>query len=318
MNNFYMTIGLPASGKSSWAENMSSTGVKHHSSDSIREELFNNVAEQTKNNVVFETLHKRIIQDLKDGNDVVFDACNISAKRRMAFLKTINHLNVNKIAILFATPYEQVLINNSTRERVVPEEVITKMYKSFFVPQMFEGWDDIQIIYQQEVNEDVKKQYSMGERFICKINSFNQDNKHHGLNLGEHMFTTMRVVYNMLPAPQIKNELIFASSMHDIGKLKTKSFINKKGEAVQDANYFSHDNVSAYDLLFFTKYNLKVETIKELLKIIFYAQYHMRPFFWDSEKARDKFKNMVGEELYNDILILHEADKMAKQNPPVY
>jgi hypothetical protein len=38
----------------------------------------------------------------------------------------------------------------------------------------------------------------------------------------------------------------------------------------------------------------------------------MQPFFMDNEKTRNKYKNLWGEEDYNNILLLHEADKAAK------
>ena len=50
---------------------------------------------------------------------------------------------------MVATPYEDCLIRNAQRERKVPEEVIKRMYYNFYVPQYFEGFNDIQIIHNE-------------------------------------------------------------------------------------------------------------------------------------------------------------------------
>ena len=54
--------------------------------------------------------------------------------------------NVKKIAIVFATPYNICLENNNSRERVVPEEVLSRMISNFEMPSYAEGFDEIKII----------------------------------------------------------------------------------------------------------------------------------------------------------------------------
>ena len=45
-------------------------------------------------------------------------------------------------------------------------------------------------------------------------------------------------------------------------------------------------------------------------------QWHMRPFELErvpkSQKALEKFKRLIGEKMYNDVMVLHEADIKAK------
>ena len=38
----------------------------------------------------------------------------------------------------------------------------------------------------------------------------------------------------------------------------------------------------------------------------------MQPFFLKQEKSVRKFVNLVGQDFYDKLLILHEADKLAK------
>lgn len=87
MPMFYMMVGLPGSGKSFTAESIPNAVV--HSSDAIRAEVLGDENDQTQQDLVFQTLHKRVLQDLVDGKDVVYDATNINYKRRIGFLDRV-------------------------------------------------------------------------------------------------------------------------------------------------------------------------------------------------------------------------------------
>lgn len=96
MVEFIMLVGLPASGKSTYAEVLKEQGYSVHSSDAIREELTGDVNSQDKNTDVFSVLHKRIKNDLENGISCVYDATNVSMKRRKAFLEEIRKLECTK------------------------------------------------------------------------------------------------------------------------------------------------------------------------------------------------------------------------------
>ena len=64
---FIMMVGLPGSGKSTYAKKLSDkVQITIYSSDAIREELFGDENCQTDNNEVFETLHKRVKDRLRN------------------------------------------------------------------------------------------------------------------------------------------------------------------------------------------------------------------------------------------------------------
>ena len=86
----------------------------------------------------------------EEWQNMIYDATNINYKKRMAFLQKINKMDVEKIAIMVATPYNECLERNASRERQVPEEVIKRMYYNFYVPQCFEGFDDIIVKYNSD------------------------------------------------------------------------------------------------------------------------------------------------------------------------
>ena len=98
MAMFIMLVGLPGSGKSTYAEKMRENGFHIHSSDSIREELTGDATSQDKNTDVFNELHKRIKDDLKNGISCVYDATNISMKRRKSFLEELEKYDCKKYA----------------------------------------------------------------------------------------------------------------------------------------------------------------------------------------------------------------------------
>lgn len=302
MTKLFMMIGLPASGKSTLAEQIAkSEDAEIVSSDNIRKELYGDENIQGDNNKVFRILQERIINGLKNNKNMIYDATNINYKRRMEFLQKIRKLKIEKIAIMVATPYEQCLIRNSQRERQVPEEVIKRMYFNFYVPQYFEGWDDIQIKYTNN--------YIF---FFGDLEDIKQDNPHHKLTVLEHCKKTEEILNKQ--NGQLSIPINLAGRLHDIGKLKTKTFINSKGEETNIAHFYNHEKVSAYDSLFHVNLRSRIEMMKDeefVLETIKLIQWHMLPWTKMSEKTEQKYKKLLGENFWNNLMILHKADEEA-------
>lgn len=145
MPNLIMLVGIPASGKSSYAKE-NYKDYKIYSSDKLREKLFNNVNDQTHNDELFRYIHKNIIKDLQNGINVVYDATNIYSRNRKSFLNKLFNINCNKICIVFNVDIDKCKLRNSTRERKVPEKVIDKMYNKMELPSIEEGFDEIYYI----------------------------------------------------------------------------------------------------------------------------------------------------------------------------
>lgn len=302
MPKFTMTVGLPASGKSTWCKQQ--TNIVYISSDEYRKRILNDVNDQDHNTDVFKAMFDDTIETLNNGYDVVYDATNINYKRRKHLVSEIKRLckDVYCECILFATPYEQCLKNNSVRERKVPEDIIKKMYMNFYIPAYYEGWDNINIVWWENIS------YINARRLIDSLCNFNQNNKHHTLSLGEHLKSASFRYTGKIERVKVYDELGWAIALHDIGKPFTKSFTNFKGEPTSDAHYFNHQNVGAYDSLFITRWQFDTPSILHIVNLI---QWHMQSYFMETEKSKKKFLNLVGEEFYNDIMILHECDEFA-------
>lgn len=302
MNKLFLMIGIPASGKTSLAEDIAkSEDAIIVSSDNIRKELYGDENIQGDNNKVFRILEDRIIKGLKANKNMIYDATNISYKRRMAFLQRIKKLDVEKIAVMVATSYEDCIVRNSQRERKVPEEVIKRMYQSFYVPQYFEGWDDIQIRYTND--------YMF---FFDDLVDIKQDNPHHSLTVLDHCIKTEEFLAKQ--NEQLSIPINFAGRLHDIGKLKTKTFINSKGEKTDIAHFYNHEKVSAYDSLFYVNLRARIDYLKDtefVLDTIKLIQWHMLPWIKISEKTEQKYKKLLGENFWKDLMMLHKADEEA-------
>lgn len=299
---FIMMVGLPYSGKSYYAEKLSKEyGAVVHSSDAIRAEILGDVQDQNNNGKVFEVLHRRVYDDLSNGKSVIYDATNINYKRRMDAIQRLKRIPCEKVCYLMATPFSECVERSKCRERVVPYEVLERMYKSIWIPQYYEGWDRIEIVYPDGFKTLDTKELFWGENGLAWIN---QDNPHHNLTVGAHCIATYANIHGGSP------ELYEAAMLHDIGKPFTKAFKNSKGEDSDIAHYYDHHHVSAYDSLFY------ISPALDVLYVVGLIQWHMRPFELErvpkSKKALDKFKRLIGEKMYNDVMVLHEADIKAK------
>ena len=291
MNKFIMMIGLPGSGKSSFSKELAEFyNATIFSSDELRVEMFGDVNDQKHNGELFAELHKRIKNCLRNGKNVIYDACNINYKRRMAFLSELKNIECEKVCFIMATPVDVCLERNKMRERKVPPNVITRMLKSFNIPYWYEGWDDIQIRYGRYV-----KHYGDPKNFYIGYKDFNQNNSHHTLTLGEHCKqVSLNVGYDM--------DLVYAGMLHDCGKPTCATSINKKGKYDGNYHYYDHQYVGCYKSLFYDFEDINPIDVAVII------MWHMQPYFNKEEKTKNKYRRLWGEELYEKIMKLHEAD----------
>lgn len=298
---FIMMCGLVGSGKSYKAQELAKEyDAEIFSSDELRIELYGDVNHQTDNDKLFIELHRRIKECLKSGKSAIYDATNISYKRRMAFLAELKNIPCEKICVVMATPYEECLKRNAERERKVPEEVIKRMYMNISIPYWYEGWDDIQIVY----SNGSKNSYGDVCDWVESVLDYDQHNSHHTLTLGQHCTQTF---LNLYKNNEDTYDLGGAALIHDCGKLSTATFINARGEETEECHYYQHQHTGQYNSLFFSG-------IDDHLYVATLILWHMQPYFWErdnNEKQHNKYRKLWGEELYNDIMNLHSADRNA-------
>ena len=143
MAELNIMIGFPGSGKSNYAKKyLLINNSVYLSSDDIRIELYG-FEDQTHNDVVFETMKKRTLNALRDGKDVIYDATNLSKKRRSGIISEARKLSAQINAYLCCTPINIILERNITRvERQLPWDKLVQMIQSIEPPMYYEGFDN--------------------------------------------------------------------------------------------------------------------------------------------------------------------------------
>jgi len=308
---FYMMVGLPGSGKTTMARSIDDSlpfapKLCIHSSDAIRLEVLGDENDQTQQELVFDTLHKRVFEDLRAGNDVVYDATNISYKHRRSFLHRLRGLHIadlRTVCVFMATPYETCLAYNRSRERVVPESVIADMYRRFDVPMMAEGWDEIEV-YGVPGYVD-----GCIDEKLCALSNIAHDNPHHTLTIGQHCLAAWGYMVEQYPKADVV--LLRAALLHDIGKERTKAFIDSHGAPCETAHYYNHERIGAYESFCYTG-DLSPE---DALMVALLIRWHMAPFVVTKSdhppKTEAKFKGLLGEEVWQQIMVLNNCDRHA-------
>lgn len=321
----FMMVGLPGSGKTTIAkEHLYGVTGDRYSSDDLRKELFGDTEYNKNNNtLLFTELHRRIKTNLLCGNDSIYDATNINKKRRIAFLRELTKIPCQKICVIVATPYDDCLKNNQNRivngDAGVPDETITRMYTNWEPPHKSEGWDKIRIVGNGVIHDMIQDMLNIWM-------PYDQCNSHHRLTLGAHMMFARDLVCQKIKieSQEAKN-LRVAAFLHDIGKPFTKSYINKNGEEDTDAHYYNHHNVGSYEAMFYVLDDLEdreflieddkwievdTDVVLDICNLIYY---HMHPYMsWKQSKAaQEKDKRLLGDEMFNRIMLLHEADQLA-------
>lgn len=329
---FLMLVGIPASGKSTIAKELveDRDDVVIHSSDELRVELFGDINNQSNNGELFNELNKRIKNDLRSGRHVVMDATNISRKRRKGLLQQLPK-NIEKVACYVNTEYKDVVRQNQERERVVPQHVIDKMYKTLQIPIYSEGWDKIVFFHHDNVTgKQYPHQFTQAVRagallgregydlmkFLASyfdeffgIYDMPQDSKYHSFSVSKHIYYVYKYVLENYEAKDDydKEIMLWAALCHDIGKHFCKSFVNHKGEETRYANFIGHEYVgSQMAVHFLHKMNFADEFIYKVATLI---QFHM--YLLDERANRDKLKRYVGEEMFKKLEFLREADTIA-------
>lgn len=294
-----LLCGLPASGKSTYAEYFKSNNTIILSSDKLRGELYGNINDVEHNEQVFKELYKRAKKYLLADKNVIIDATNITVKSRRKALSHFKDIDCFTQCKVFAIPYKECLARNKQRNKEVPNEAIKRMYSNFQVPFYEEGFDRIDIIREADyfTFQDMLSSH--------KFQKFNQKTLHHKYDL----FTHSKLVFSELSKNDIVNtkniRYIFQTCMlHDYGKLDTQEF--KEGD--ENAHYYNHANVGCYNIM--CDLRPEVNYIDDL-NMLFVINYHMLPFDWNTEKTQSKWKNIFGEEKFNLLVEFNKADKIA-------
>lgn len=308
MQKVCMLIGLPGSGKSTWAKDVldyTSLYVKPgflgptfkiFSSDEYREKICGDVNCQADNQKVFNTLYDDLIEYVKSGGSAIYDATNINRKSRETLLHRLQDLHIDDLVIqgvVFATPIEKCIERNNARDRKVLEEVIHSMACRFELPLTNEGFDDIVYNYDNSEFYDPIKEFA-------KMRGFNQDNPNHTETLDVHCFKACTYLLDKTT----NRELLTAALFHDLGKYYVAKYNEEKGYT----QFIGHENYGAYRCL-----TINFPSPIDPVGVALYVNYHMEIFRLKDAKEKSfiKHKNLFKPEFWNNLELLREADSSA-------
>lgn len=300
---FLMMVGLSGSGKTTLAQTIGKQyKAKVLSSDEYRKTLFGDPLYQGNNQLVFEKMHKDVISLLKEGKSVIYDATNLTIKNRSEILRRVKRIKDVKIACYIkVNDINCCMSRNLQRSSPIPSEAIVHQMQRFQIPFKEEGFDKIFI--EGFSAESCKKNFTFwnDNRFmlIDLLKDHNQNSRYHKHSLLIHSMLAYENLKGTPPA------LRTAALFHDIGKLFTQS-------QHEDGNcsYLNHENVGTYNLLQNLE-DLHLRTEQEVLDCLFYINYHMMPFNLTHTKTKEKYQKIWGKEKFNNLWLLHEADKKA-------
>lgn len=294
MVKFYMLIGLPGSGKTEIANRLADANTIVLSSDAIRKEFYGDEAVQDNPSKVFEEMQRRTIAALKDRKNVVYDATNISRKKRKHLVSSLS-VPCKKVACVIWARYETCLSRDGARNRNVGENVIKRMLMNFQPPYYDEGWDEIRF----ELNDTPYLRSDYDGWIDCE-----HDNPHHNNSVKEH---TLKVMSEAVKLGQGRSArkgvaitLILAASLHDIGKKFVKGFKNSRGEPSEIAHFYNHQNVGSYFAIGYEE-TLGLNA-KQRALIYWLINVHMDPFL------HTKYSAALTDELSELLNIFHSCD----------
>ncbi len=137
MLTVYFTIGLPASGKSTWAKqkvDKSPNGIKRVNKDELRAMLDNSYFSKGNEKFVLDIQDQIIKAALENGKHVIVDNTHLSAKHEARIRKLIKGLAVLEIVDFRHVPLETCIERDLKRFNSVGEKVIRDMYNQFIAP----------------------------------------------------------------------------------------------------------------------------------------------------------------------------------------
>jgi predicted kinase len=167
MTTFYMLVGLPGTGKSTWTDRFKRKHISELNEQSFKtntpfqynlsvistDDIIQHIANEHRltYNQVFDNLTYSFAEKMThklarfafDRNDIViWDQTNLTHKSRGKKLSMVPS-HYRKIAVSFGIPVDLTERLNSRQGKVIPQDVMDRMIYSYTPPSLMEGFDEI-------------------------------------------------------------------------------------------------------------------------------------------------------------------------------
>ena len=122
----FVTIGVPGSGKSTWASRQSALEINL---DECRRRVCGNAADQAATPAAVALREQLIREAAANGQDIILSDTNLNHRLRLGLVNDLRHLGYDVCYVVFDVPATQAKAWNRLRDRVVPDHVIDRMYQ---------------------------------------------------------------------------------------------------------------------------------------------------------------------------------------------
>lgn len=149
MPTFYMLIGVPAAGKSTWRDSHAGDAVIVSTDDIIdqtaaaQKSTYNDVFKDTIKSAT-QAATQRAKEAFAAGKDVVWDQTNLTKKSRKPKLDMVPK-EYKKIAVYFPTPHPDVHKKRLAGRpgKNIPDHIMQSMIQTIEPPSKAEGFDEV-------------------------------------------------------------------------------------------------------------------------------------------------------------------------------
>lgn len=121
-------VGIPASGKSTYAVERRREGWAVVSSDEVRASVTGDAGDVSRDAEVWPLVEGRVEGALLSARDVIVDATNLLPDKRATWLRIARSWGAQATAVRFPVLLAEARGRNAARDRKVPEDVMVRMY----------------------------------------------------------------------------------------------------------------------------------------------------------------------------------------------
>lgn len=256
MQKIILTVGIPASSKSTWAKAevaKDPEGTTRINRDDLRNMMSNYHFCDSNEKLVTEASDAILRSALKKGRNIILDETNLTSRNFDKICKLVQELNIPAMVMekSFYIELEEALLRNSKREGTakIPEEVIHKMWKQSGGKQHKFYKPKVEVFQPQDTEDYVPgPQYdaSLPDAIICDLDGtwalFNSINKN-GQAVIKHPLAHSRSPYDASKSDKdeinepVKSvveafynkgvKILFCSGREDLYRQQTENHIKK-------------------------------------------------------------------------------------------